>query len=204
MRPLPQGQGAFRAVFATIQTVGAGADGPGLRRTGSLQSASAAMSASDLQQRLDEALSELEQLRAENERLRTLLALAQGTQAIIDRRQTREAPPASLGSIRCFRGREGRADPAPLSRPRDVYALRWENARTGKSGYVPATAGGWTKTGPKTYLPLSDEAIERHLRGRESIGVYPLLEDDTLLVSRLRLRRQDVAARRARPARGVR
>ena len=68
---------------------------------------------------------------------------------------------------RLFRGRD------------DVYALRWESARTGKTGYAPATAEGWTRHGPKTYLPISDEAIERHLRGRESIGVYPLLEDDT-------------------------
>ena len=68
---------------------------------------------------------------------------------------------------RLFRGRD------------DVYALRWESARTGRSGYTPATAEGWSRQGPKTYLPLGDEAVERHLLGRESIGVYPLLEDDT-------------------------
>lgn len=67
---------------------------------------------------------------------------------------------------RLFRGRD------------DVYALRWESTRTGKSGYAPATAEGWSRHGPKTYLPMSDEAIARHLRGRESIGVYPLLADD--------------------------
>jgi hypothetical protein len=61
----------------------------------------------------------------------------------------------------------------------DVYALRWENTRTGKCGYVPATAEGWTKTGPRTYLRLTDEAIVAHLRGRETTGVYPLLDDDT-------------------------
>jgi superfamily II DNA or RNA helicase len=141
-------------------------------------SAIAAMSGSDLQQRLDEAQSELERLRAENERLRTLLALAQGTQAVVNaakgdrRKQSHPGSAASAAEkvalIRgLFRGRE------------DVFALRWENLRTGKSGYVPATAGGWTKTGPKTYLPLSDEAIVRHLQGRVSLGVYPLLEDDS-------------------------
>ena len=68
---------------------------------------------------------------------------------------------------RLFHGRE------------DVFALRWENSRTGKSGYAPATAEGWTRHGPKTYSAVDDEAIERHLRGRESIGIYPLLQDDS-------------------------
>jgi hypothetical protein len=42
------------------------------------------MSGSDIQHGLDETLCELGQLRAENERLRTLLALAQNTRRIID------------------------------------------------------------------------------------------------------------------------
>jgi hypothetical protein len=138
----------------------------------------AAMSASDLQQRFDEARRELDWLRAENERLRMLLSLAQGTRAIIDTGNGAVRPQSSHPESglspgekvalirRLFRGRD------------DVYALRWENVRTGKRGYVPATANGWTKTGPRTYLPLTDEAIIRHLRGQESIGIYPLLEDD--------------------------
>src|SRR5438445_298756 len=136
------------------------------------------MSGNDSQQRLAETERELARLLVENERLRTLLTLAQRTQAIItggDRQDcwagTRVGSDASAAEkvalIRSlFRGRD------------DVYALRWESARSGKSGYAPATAGGWVKNGPKSYLPLSDGAVERHLRGRESIGVYPLLEDD--------------------------
>jgi hypothetical protein len=135
------------------------------------------MSGSDVQHRHDGALRELDRLRAENERLRTLLALAQRTKTILDPSKP-EPPPAGASSPasadekvallrRLFRGRD------------DVYALRWESARTGKSGYAPATAEGWNRLGPKTYLPMSEEAIERHLRGRESIGVYPLLHDDT-------------------------
>ena len=135
------------------------------------------MSGSDLQQRLDQASRELELLRGENERLRTLLALTQRTKTILDPRKPEPAPRAGTAPTsasekialirRLFRGRD------------DVYALRWESPRSGKSGYAPATAGGWSRHGPKTYLPLDDEAVERHLRGRESIGVYPLLQDDS-------------------------
>ena len=141
--PLPHGHGALRAVFAIIRTVGAGADNPpGHRRTGSVQSAGADMSGSDPQHRLDRALREVERLRAENEQLRTLLSLSQQTQTILTRGAP-EPPPAGTDSPasadekialvrRLFGGRD------------DVYALRWENARTGKSGYVPAIVGGWT------------------------------------------------------------
>ena len=135
------------------------------------------MSGSDLQPRLDGTLREVNRLRAENERLRTLLELAQRTNTMLSPSKP-EPPPPGAGSPasadekialvrRLFHGRD------------DVYALRWESTRTGKSGYAPATAEGWSRHGPKTYLPLSQEAVERHLRGRESIGVYPLLTDDT-------------------------
>ena len=140
------------------------------------------MSESSLQRQLEQVSHEADRLRAENERLRTLLALAQGTRAILGSddgaRDAGRCAPVDAGSsaaekvalIRSlFRGRE------------DVYALYWESARSGKSGYAPAVAGGLTgaRGAPKKYLPLTGEAIEEHLRGRESIGVYPLLEDDT-------------------------
>ena len=135
------------------------------------------MSGSDLQHRLDGVLREVDRLRAENERLRTVLKLAQRTKTILDPSKPEPAPsvagsPASADEKvalvrRLFRGRD------------DVYALRWESTRTGKSGYAPATAEGWNRHGARTYLPIGDEAIARHLRGRESIGVYPLLRDDT-------------------------
>ena len=57
---------------------------------------------------------------------------------------------------------------------------------------------------PEDVSPLTDETIEHHLRGRESIGIYPLLKDDTLLVPRLRPGRHDMATRCAGASRGVR
>ncbi len=73
----------------------------------------------------------------------------------------------------------------------DVFPRRWENARTGKAGYAPACANEW-KPGlcgkprvrcgvcpNRAFLPVSDEEIAAHLRGRHTIGVYPLLPDGT-------------------------
>lgn len=58
----------------------------------------------------------------------------------------------------------------------DVYAQRWENPRTGKSGWSPAVRGGWSKKRPKPadYLPLTDEVLAAHLRGEATVGIYPL------------------------------
>ena len=143
------------------------------------------MSESDLQRRFEEVSREAERLRAENERLRAFLALAQRTQTIPTSENerhhplpSRRRPPVDSTSAvaekmavirRLFRGRE------------DVYALRWENTCTGKSGYAPAAAGGFrgARDGPQSCLYLTDEALESHLRGAQSIGIYPLLQDDT-------------------------
>jgi superfamily II DNA or RNA helicase len=72
----------------------------------------------------------------------------------------------------------------------DVFAVRWENGK--KSGYMPAYSydpylyrthkmrgGTFQNYQDKTYLPLSDKEIEKHLRGEQLIGIYPLLPDNT-------------------------
>ena len=82
----------------------------------------------------------------------------------------------------------------------DVYPLRWENAKTGRSGYAPACANEWVKSvcgkpqvkcgecPNQAFIPVSDEVIENHLRGKDRMrpraaecvaGVYPLLLDET-------------------------
>jgi superfamily II DNA or RNA helicase len=72
----------------------------------------------------------------------------------------------------------------------DIYAIRWE--RDDKSGYMPAYKVDWSDYNKhkanggtfkdyknKEYLLFGDEAILNHLSGKETIGVYPLLEDNT-------------------------
>ena len=73
----------------------------------------------------------------------------------------------------------------------DVYPIRWESKTTGKSGYAPACANEWRagvcekpriKCGDCTHrllLPVSDTVIYDHLAGKHTVGVYPLLEDDS-------------------------
>lgn len=97
-----------------------------------------------------------------------------------------EAEPSRLSTAekvalfrRLFRGRT------------DVYPIRWESKTTGKTGYAPACGNEWLagvcekpriKCGEcnnRLLIPLSDTVIYEHLAGKRTIGVYPLLADDT-------------------------
>jgi superfamily II DNA or RNA helicase len=63
----------------------------------------------------------------------------------------------------------------------DVYAVRWENARTGRSGWMPAVRGGWRKevaAASREYLPLTTDILASHLTGDIDVGLYPLLDGD--------------------------
>lgn len=60
----------------------------------------------------------------------------------------------------------------------DVYATRWESARTGRSGWSPAVEGGWRKGTNRPYLRLTDRVVEPHLKGEVHLGPYPLLSGD--------------------------
>ena len=64
----------------------------------------------------------------------------------------------------------------------DVYAVRWENARTGAAGWMPAVAGGWRKGMDRrgaTYLPRTAEVVAAHLVGDVFMGLYPLMPGNT-------------------------
>ena len=73
----------------------------------------------------------------------------------------------------------------------DVYPIRWEGKTSAKSGYSPACANEWRtgvcekprikcgECGNRLLIPLSDAVLYDHLAGRHTVGVYPLLEDDT-------------------------
>lgn len=131
---------------------------------------------------MPEISAELESLRRENARLRKLLKLtdteaapSHGTQAAwfdkapgpVNASSTPQAKVAFYAAL--FGARK------------DVYAVRWENARSGKSGWMPAVQGGWRKgstAADQRYLPLTPEVLAAHLTGEVHIGLYPMLPGD--------------------------
>ncbi|MBF0558670.1 MAG: DEAD/DEAH box helicase family protein [Nitrospirae bacterium] len=78
-----------------------------------------------------------------------------------------------------FRGRE------------DVYPKLWVSKKTGAKGYTPVCVNEWVSSicrkpavkcgwcDNRELAPVTDEVICRHLDGQITIGVYPLLQDET-------------------------
>lgn len=76
----------------------------------------------------------------------------------------------------------------------DVYPKLWVSKNGDRKGYMPACAndGVYTLCGKRktprvrcsdcnhqAYLPLTDDVVKDHLQGKQTIGIYPLLPDDT-------------------------
>jgi superfamily II DNA or RNA helicase len=130
----------------------------------------------------DELEREIAGLRQENARLKRLLKLTD-----------REAAPAAGSQAAWFDQAPGPVDAgsppatkvafyaALFGARSDAYAIRWENARYGKSGWMPAVEGGWrkgAKASEQRYLPLTADVLTRHLTGAHHVGLYPMLPGD--------------------------
>ena len=73
----------------------------------------------------------------------------------------------------------------------DVFPRLWTNTKKGTKGYAPACANEWkpgvcekpkVKCGEcphQAFIPVDDQVVLDHLRGRHVIGAYPMLEDDS-------------------------
>jgi hypothetical protein len=102
-----------------------------------------------------------------------------------DRSQT-EGAPADWSAARkvelfrsLFRGRE------------DVFAVHWENAAKQRAGYAPRCTNEWMRgvcekprvrcgaCPNQAFVPLDTAQVLAHLQGRQVVGVYPLLADET-------------------------
>ncbi len=124
---------------------------------------------------------QLAELRRENERLKKLLRMTEHEATPAKSTQTawfdRTPGPVTAGS-----SPEAKVAfySALFGARRDVYSIRWENERVGKSGWMPAVEGGWSKSkkdNPR-YLPLTPDVVAAHLRGSLHIGLYPMLPGD--------------------------
>lgn len=121
-------------------------------------------------------------LQAENARLLRLLELTP--------KQAAPPGPVQMGFFEAPPGPVDRQSPPEVkvdffgqlfAARTDIYAVRWENARTGKAGWLPAVRGGWRKSArheDRDYLPLTREVLRAHLSGEAHIGLYPLLDGD--------------------------
>ncbi|MFI5294064.1 MAG: TOTE conflict system archaeo-eukaryotic primase domain-containing protein [Thermodesulfovibrionales bacterium] len=133
-------------------------------------------------ERLKAALEECAHLKEENKRLKSLLG-------ILEEKPESPSPPQPIvGTLslddkvalfrNLFHGRD------------DIYPVRWEG-KDGRSGYSPACANEWKRplcVKPKIrcsecehreFRTVTNELIQNHLLGKQTIGVYALLPDET-------------------------
>ena len=74
----------------------------------------------------------------------------------------------------------------------DVFATRWESTKSpGKTGWAPRCLNEWrpgvcakpkvkcADCGNRRFVAWSDAEARRHLEGRQTAGIYPLLADET-------------------------
>lgn len=152
-----------------------------------------------LQRQLEAVTAERDRLRAENRRLRQTtseslkvsppdLSVAQGHRSI--------AVPGVSDTLRAINDEAPLADRVRLLRSlfrgrEDVFARLWWSKKSHRIGYSPVCSHRWdpvlcsapsVKCGEcanRDFTPISDRAIQHHLEGRQTIGIYPLLQDDT-------------------------
>ncbi len=122
-------------------------------------------------------------LRADNTRLRRLLQLSEEqARAAANDQATLTGAPASPVTMESRSAEKVRFFFDLFRCRTDIYAVRWENRRDGRSGWMPAIKGYWRKgmnRADAPYLPMTPEVVDAHLRGVAHIGLYPLSDDDT-------------------------
>ncbi|MCQ6270576.1 DEAD/DEAH box helicase [Pseudarthrobacter sp. R1] len=126
---------------------------------------------------------ELEELRLDNARLRKLLEITEAESKAAHLAQAVIPSVVHQGPVTMNSSPEEKVGLFQdlFGARKDVYAVRWENSRDGRSGWVPAVAGGWRKGADiknAKFMPLTPFVVADHLRGALHIGLYPLTEQD--------------------------
>ncbi|MGC2028917.1 MAG: DEAD/DEAH box helicase family protein [Steroidobacteraceae bacterium] len=139
------------------------------------------------QARLAELERTQEEARAKIELLRSELAATSARTSVsppLSCAMKGKAPATPTDKVKLFRS---------LFRGRtDVFPTRFVSRKTGNAGYAPACSNKWEpglcllKAGGKcgdcanpAFVPVEDQIVADHLRGRHVMGCYPLLEDET-------------------------
>lgn len=133
---------------------------------------------SEFSQRIRQLEEECKKLKKENAELLEKLAQTEHKKTQEKTVSTSESASSQISAQSCtkekialflslFRGRE------------DIYPERWDY--NGKSGYSPAydRSHGVVPKEERDYLPLTNQVVHNHLSGQKTIGIYPLLPDDT-------------------------
>jgi len=142
----------------------------------------------ELDRERESVLTTLEQLKLQGE---PEFQAAPSSQLVSDARATTALSNADKITLfrSLFRGRE------------DVFPRRWENPKTGKTGYAPACRNEWvrgicekprikcTDCLNQAFVPMTDDVVRKHLQGRDLAkpgraeafvaGIYALLPDET-------------------------
>ena len=71
----------------------------------------------------------------------------------------------------------------------DLYAKKWQSKDLTQQRFFPVTQ----TFKAEDYLPLNNEAIESHLRGKECLATYPILESNVCKFLVLKIIQDDVA-----------
>lgn len=134
---------------------------------------------SDIRKKIENIKRQIALLDRKKEALADLLKKLEASSAKKETPSSARKKPLNINLyLSLFRGRE------------DLFARRWVN-RKGRSGYSPACANEWIdgicgKPGVKCsqcknrkFIPVTDEIVRRHLKGKITMGVYPLLQNET-------------------------
>jgi hypothetical protein len=135
--------------------------------------------ANNIDEQLAAALSEIARLRSENERLRKLLHIRTSCpEVVLASEMDAKAPNVSSFSS------DEKSDCSAVSSKDGRMCMRCDG-RNGKAGYSPACAkrglfaSKVEARANREFLPLTDLVVRDHLSGKLTVGVYPLLKDET-------------------------
>lgn len=134
---------------------------------------------SDIRKRIENIKRQIDLLDRKRETLADLLKKLEASTAKKETpSSTRKELPNIALYLSLFRGRK------------DLFARRWEN-KHGRSGYSPVCSNEWSKgickkpevkcsqCKHRQFIPVTEAMVGRHLKGEITMGVYPLLLDET-------------------------